>query len=65
MAAFVALAVAFDYFTVTAVHTVGFEGIPRAVAAIVCVVVGTVAAHIQVALLIRVVAKYDKPVARS
>jgi len=57
VATFVVLAVTFDYFTVAAVYAVGFDGIPRVVLVIACLVVGTVAACVLTAPIIRVVAK--------
>ena len=57
VATFVVLAVTFDYFTVAAVYAVGFDGIPLAVLAVACLVVGTVAAYVLTAPVIRIVAK--------
>jgi len=54
---FVGLAVTFDYVTVAAVYTVGFDGIARAALAVACLVVGTIAAFVLTAPIIRVVAK--------
>ena len=54
---FIGLAVTFDYVTVAAAYAVGFEGIARAALAIACLVVGTVAAFVLTAPIVRVVAK--------
>jgi len=54
---FVGLAVAFDYVTVAAVYAVGFERIARAALALACLVVGTVAAFVLTAPIVRTVAK--------
>jgi ABC-type uncharacterized transport system permease subunit len=54
---FIGLAVTFDYVTVAAVYTVGFDGIARAVLAATCLIVGTIAAFVLTAPIIRVVAK--------
>ena len=57
VATFVVLAVTFDYFTVAAVYAVGFDGIPLVVLAAACLVLGTVAAYVLTAPVIRIVAK--------
>ena len=57
VATFVVLAVTFDYFTVAAVYAVGFDGIPLVVLAVACLVLGTVAAYVLTAPVIRIVAK--------
>jgi len=54
---FVVLAVTFDYFTVAAVYAVGFDGIALVVLAITCLVLGTVAAYVLTAPVIRKFAK--------
>src|SRR5450432_1222625 len=41
---FVALAVAFDYFSVAAIAKVGFDGVERLVLSLICLIVGTVSA---------------------
>jgi hypothetical protein len=57
VATFVVLAVTFDYVTVAAVYAVGFDGIPLLVLSVACLVLGTVAAYVLTAPVIRIVAK--------
>jgi hypothetical protein len=50
---FLAFAFAFDYFTVAAVFEVGFSGATRVLLAMICLVVGTMAAYLLTSTLIR------------
>ncbi len=50
---FLALAFAFDYFSVAAVFEVGFEGLQRLLLMTICIVVGTVSAYLLTSTLIR------------
>ena len=61
VATFVALAVTFDYFTVEAVYVAGFEGMARVALAIICLVVGTIAAYVLTATIVRVIANRKSP----
>jgi len=54
---FIGLAGAIDYLTVAAVYAVGFAGVARIMLVAVCLIVGTVAAFVLTAPIIRIVAR--------
>jgi hypothetical protein len=57
IAVFVALAIAFDYFSVAAIIEVGFNGVQRLVLSLICLIVGTVSAFTLTRPLVRCLAR--------
>jgi hypothetical protein len=53
IAAFLALAVAFDYFSVAAIFEVGFDGVQRLLLTVISLIVGTVSAFVLTRPLVR------------
>jgi len=54
---FLALAIAFDYFSVAAIFEVGFGGIQRLVLSLICLIVGTASAFTLTRPLVRCLAR--------
>jgi hypothetical protein len=57
IAIFVALAAAFDYFSVAAIAEVGFGGVQRLVLSLICLIVGTVSAFTLTRAFVRCLAR--------